>query len=119
MLTQWNTNQSKFMQWLALPSEWRDPGTQQELAAVLGVNEVTLSKWKRKEGFMDEVRTIARTYLRDDLPEIYGAIGKRAKSGDYQMARLALELVGDLQTQGTAPATQHVLVEYVNDWRDR
>lgn len=117
MSNNWSANQRVLQEWLALPSDLRDPATQYELAERLHVNEATLSRWKRGEGFMDEVRSIAKTFLRDDLPEIYAAIGRKARSGDYQMARLALELVGDLQTQGTSPASQHVLVEYVNDWR--
>ena len=83
----------------------------------MGVADKTLTRWKKLPGFMDEVRAIARGYLKDDLAEIYGAISREAQKGNYQMARLALELVGDLPTQGTAPATQTVRVEYVNDWR--
>lgn len=113
----WTTNQIRLQEWLATPRYDRIPPKQERLAAELGVADKTLTRWKKLPGFMDEVRAIARGYLKDDLAEIYGAISREAQKGNYQMARLALELVGDLPTQGTAPATQTVRVEYVNDWR--
>lgn len=114
----WSTNQIRLQEWLATPRYDRIPIKQEKLADELGVSDKTLTRWKKLPGFMDEVRAIARMYLKDDLAEIYGAISREAQKGNYQMARLALELVGDLQTQGTTPANQSVRVEYVNDWRN-
>jgi hypothetical protein len=114
----WTTNQIRLQEWLATPRYERIPIKQEKLAEELGVSDKTLTRWKKLPGFMDEVRAIARLYLKDDLAEIYGAISREAQKGNYQMARLALELVGDLPTQGTTPANQHVRVEYVNDWRN-
>lgn len=113
----WTTNQVRLQEWLATPRYDRIPPKQEMLAKDLDVSDKTLTRWKKLPGFMDEVRAIARRYLKDDMAEIYGAISREAQKGNYQMARLALELVGDLPTQGTAPATQTVRVEYVNDWR--
>ena len=113
----WTTNQIRLQEWLATPRYERIPPKQEMLAADMGVCDKTLTRWKKLPGFMNEVRAIARGYLKDDLSEIYGAISREAQKGNYQMARLALELCGDLQTQGTAPSHQHVSVEYVNDWR--
>jgi len=115
----WSTNQVRLQEWLATPRYDRIPPKQEHLAKELGVSDKTLTRWKKLPGFMDEVRAIARLYLKDDLAEIYGAISREAQKGNYQMARLALELVGDLPTQGTAPDIQTVRVEYVNDWRGR
>jgi len=98
----WTTNQIRLQEWLATPRFERIPPKQEMLANDLSVSDKTLTRWKRLPGFMDEVRAISRGYLKNDLPEIYGAISREAQRGNYQMARLALELVGDVQTQGTS-----------------
>lgn len=113
----WSTTQVRVQEWLALPKYERFPPTQDLLAEDLGIADKTITRWKKLPGFMDDVRSIALRYLRDDLPEVFGAIGREASKGNHQMARLALELVGGLPTQGTTPSNLSVRVEYVNDWR--
>jgi DNA-binding XRE family transcriptional regulator len=82
------------MQWLALPKYERHPHRQKDFAHKLGVNESTLWRWKKEEGFLDEVNKIARRQIDKHLADIYGALVKKAKSGSYPHIKLALELAG-------------------------
>lgn len=88
----WTVGQLKLIEWLATPKLDRKPKTQKQLAVEIGTDESTLSDWKKKSGFMDEVRVIAREYLKDELPEIYGALITKAKSGDVPAIKLAMEM---------------------------
>ena len=65
------------------------------LASSLDVEPITLYRWKKLDGFMDEVRKFIRSELEDDISEIYGALRKEAKAGSFQHIKLALELSGD------------------------
>lgn len=91
----WNANQLKFIEWLALPKAQRKPKTQTEFAKSIGMHETTLSDWKKLPGFMSEVTAIAREQLRDALSDVYGALVKRALDGDVQAIKLALEVSGE------------------------
>lgn len=91
----WTDQQIYLQQWLALPKRNRKPKTHGELAAHLGVDITTLTRWKKLEGFAGEVRKLIRDNLEDELSEIYGALKREAKAGSYQHIKLALELVGD------------------------
>lgn len=81
-------------QWLALPKRERKPKTLEAFAGELGVDRVTLHRWKQQPGFMDAVYAIAETYLGDDMPDIYNALRREAKMGSFQHIKLALELTG-------------------------
>lgn len=56
----WSTNQESFQAWLALPEQNREPVDQTALAAEMNVRPETLSRWKRLDGFMEEVTRKAR-----------------------------------------------------------
>lgn len=91
----WNANQLRFIEWLALPKSERKPKTQGAFAKELGVHETTLSDWKKLPGFMGEVTTLARGQLQNALTDIYAALVKAASSGDVQAIKLALEVSGE------------------------
>jgi hypothetical protein len=91
----WTIDQIILQQWLALPKKDRKPKTMGLLAESLGVDPMTLTRWKKLDGFMDEVRQVIRSELQDDLSEIYSALRREAKTGSYQHIKLALELTGD------------------------
>lgn len=101
----WTTNQIRLQEWLATPRYDRIPIKQEKLADELGVSDKTLTRWKKLPGFMEAVTAIARAYLRDDLAEIFGAISREAQKGNYQMARLALELTGEYQQTSSVELT--------------
>lgn len=91
----WTIEQKRLQQWLALPKRERRPKTIDEFARELGADPATLHRWKKLDGFADEVRKLIRDCLGDELSEIYGALKREAKAGSYQHIKLALELVGD------------------------
>ncbi len=91
----WSANQRKFMVWLAVPSKMREPATQGEFAKVIGVVDSTLSRWKRETGFGADVGRLSRELLKDDLPDIFGALKREAKAGSFQHIKLALEVAGE------------------------
>lgn len=95
MQENWTVNQLKFIEWLALPKQHRQPETVELLAEQLGINAVTLYRWKKQDGFQDAVNTLARTTVGARLPEVYGALLREAEKGSFQHIKLTLELSGD------------------------
>jgi hypothetical protein len=64
----------QYIDWLSIPSFKRFPTTQKELAVQLGVSEDTLSEWKNREGFWDEVRSRVKSVWRENLPDAINAL---------------------------------------------
>jgi hypothetical protein len=90
----WSSNQLQFMVWLALPKAERKPTTQQKLALEIGVDQATLSDWKRIPGFRDEVNRMAREFVKDDVPEVLGTIRRFAKQGSVPHLNMFLSMAG-------------------------
>ena len=85
-------NKQFFAEWLAVPKEMRNPRTQKELAGLLKIKPETLSRWKKEPDFQAAAFEKARTQLEVELPEILQVIAEKAKAGNYQFVKLALEL---------------------------
>ena len=100
----WSAGQIALQRWLALPKRERKPKTARLLSTELGVDEATLYRWRKVEGFNDEVRKLIKENLDDDLPDVYAALRREAKAGSFQHIKLALELTGDY-VQKIAPTT--------------
>ena len=99
--------QRLFVEWLATSKYDRIPPTQRLLADELGINEATLSRWKKLPGFMDLVVATARGYIHDRLPEVYAALAREAEGGSFQHIKLMLELSGEYQeTRGLDVTTK-------------
>lgn len=92
----WSPEQIRFQEWLALPRQMRQPATQEALAEELGVHWVTLSKWKKREGFMEAVSELARRHLIAALPDVYGSLVDEAVRGDVAAIKLYLQLLGEV-----------------------
>lgn len=88
--------QVRFQEWLALPKQLREPKTQRALAPLLGVGEDVLSEWKKLEGFVDTVASLARQHLKSELPEIFGALAREAKAGDVPAIKLVAQITDQL-----------------------
>jgi len=106
--TEWSANQWAFIVWEATPIPVRLPTTINLLAGKLGITARTLFNWRKLPKFREQVRSIARRYLEQDLPSIYYALSDQAQRGSYPHIKLALELVGDYQehydiTSGNKP----------------
>jgi len=83
-----------FVQWIALPKSLRSPKTQRELAKKFGVGEDTLSEWKNREDFWNEVEKKRKSWGKERTPNVLMGLYTRAiKSGDPQSVRLWYEIV--------------------------
>ena len=94
MSSDWSTNQRKYQEWLALPKYERFPPTQDLLAKEMGVNPVTLTRWKQLDGFQKAVNDIAQQHLGSGVPEVMGALRREAEKGSFQHIKLFLEVLG-------------------------
>jgi hypothetical protein len=87
----------KFIDWISLPSSDRFPKTQKDLAVELGITEDTLSAWKNRDGFWDEVRSNVKSFWKGKLGEVTQAL-----------------YLGMLQRKSASEFT--AFMQYVDDW---
>ena len=98
--------QLRTVNWLCTPEPLREPKTQKELAAELGVGSDTVSRWTRTPKIVDAVQTTRHALLRGrDVTDVLGAMVTLAAKGyDVPAAKLVLEVAGMLgstEQQGT------------------
>ena len=92
---QFSAKQRMFIEWLARTKFEREPATQGALAKEIGVNEKTISRWKKLPEIWEAVQKRANELLHEDLPEIKGALRREAMKGNFQHIKLALEITGE------------------------
>ncbi len=81
----------EFVEWIAQPAKLRDPKDQIGLAQKLGVDNATLSDWKKVEGFWDEVRKLRKDWVQDKVSNILLGVYSKALKGDVNAAKLLME----------------------------
>jgi hypothetical protein len=91
---EWTAKQRVFIEWLALPSENRDPLTQYGLAERLGVDKATLVRWSKLPGLQTEVHRRITASLGSDYHDIMAALKRQAKRGSFPHIKMCLELLG-------------------------
>lgn len=84
--------QQALLEWLALPKSERHPHTQELFAESLGIAEKTLRRWKKELHLDTLAAERAKEQIKSHLPDIYGALVREAKRGNYQHIKLALEV---------------------------
>lgn len=94
-IVHFSARQLKFIDWLAETKFDRVPSTQALLAANLGINPRTLTRWKQIPELMEAVEDRTREKLREDFPEILGALRREAIKGNFQHIKMALEMLGE------------------------
>lgn len=114
-IVHFSANQIAFIEWLAQTKYDRKPATQKLLADDLGINEKTLSRWKKLPEIRQAAIERAREFLGDDLPEIYGALRREAISGSFQHIKLSLELTGEYTDKVKVISWQDELLELLKD----
>lgn len=87
--------QARYIEWLAETKYDRSPVTRELLAKELGVTSRTLRRWQKLEGFGQAVHDRTRELLKEDFPEILGALRREAAKGNFQHIKLALEMLGE------------------------
>jgi hypothetical protein len=122
--TEFTVDQLKYLEWVATPKAAREQKTLTAFAKKIGVDRTTLWRWSSVPQFREAVLQAARSYLKDELPEIYGALADRAKGGDVPAIKLALEVSGeytprqDLTSGGEKIAAPVVYLPAVDDSGD-
>ena len=92
----------QFVQWCATPSavrmEMGMPTNQKELASVLRVSEVILSRWKNEEAFREDIKREIYRWTRPLTPDvIYAFFRKIQKEGKGSDVKFWMQLVEDYQ----------------------
>lgn len=89
-----------FVAWVALPTELRQPKTQQDLAKEFGVGQDTLSEWKQRPDFWEDVSKKRREWGRERTPDVLLALFKRIqKTGGAAEVRLWMECIEGWQSK--------------------
>jgi len=70
----------RFIDWLVLPEELREPKTQEDLSKELGVDKATLSQWKNLKGFWEVVDSKRDLWGKDKTTEVLQAFYKKIKN---------------------------------------
>lgn len=68
----------QFILWISLPKELREPKTQAELSKHFRVGQDTLSEWKKKTGFWEEVASQRKNWSKEKTSEVVYALYKKA-----------------------------------------
>ena len=90
------TPREALMAWFALPTSHRLPRTQKELAQIVGVAEETMSRFKKEDGFFDEVDRRRKIYFKEFYTSnIIQAIADKACDGDPRAQKLYLQYAED------------------------
>lgn len=91
------TTRDALAYWTALPAKTRNPATQKELAAILGVSEERLCQIKRDEDFKAQVMEYRKTFFRQFTSDVIQALVNVARAGNERAAKLFLQYVEDFQ----------------------
>jgi hypothetical protein len=96
-----NTNMYfDFILWISLPKTLRKPKTQRELAKKFGVGEDTLSDWKNRVGFWDEVSKQRKSWCKEKTSDVIEALYQKIiETGGASEVRLWFEMVEDWSTK--------------------
>ena len=88
----------EYITWLALPSVMRKPETQEEFARLKKVDPGTLTDWKKRSGFYDEVQRRRRTYFKDDSGDVILSLKRKClKEGSGADVKVFLNYTEDLK----------------------
>jgi transposase-like protein len=73
--------------------------TWEQVAKKLGISRRQLYNWRQSTRIQEPVRKISRDLLISELPDVYKALVKKAKSGDCAAMKLFFEIVGSIDDQ--------------------
>ena len=89
-----NFEYHEFILWIALPKELREPNTQTELSKHFGVGQDTLSEWKKRKGFWDEVVEHRKSWTKEKTSDVIYALYKRIiETGSAAESKLWFQII--------------------------
>ncbi len=89
---------SQFVMWMSLPDQMKKPATQGEFSKQYHISEVTLSTWKYRDGFWEEVKRIRKSWGQELIPNVILGLYKNAKfEGKASEVKLFLQLFDDFK----------------------
>jgi len=100
-----------FIEWCALSKDDRKPEKQVEFAKLIGVNVDTLSDWKKRTGFFDEVDAIRDQRFRKYITDLDYAMVQAGLRGNPKAAELFYKRYGYL--------VERSIVEHQPDYDER
>jgi hypothetical protein len=85
----------KFALWFGTPRSMREPKTQKEFAAGIGVSEDTLTDWKRRPEFAALVWRAVREWMSERVPDVFEGLYYRAcEKGGAKEVEMFLRFAG-------------------------
>lgn len=89
---------NQFVLWVSLPDQLKKPPTQGEFAKQHNISEVTLSTWKYRDGFWEEVKLIRKKWGQELTPNVLLGLYKNAKfDGKASEVKLWLQIFEDFK----------------------
>jgi len=73
--------------------------TWEQVAKKLGISRRQLYNWRQATKIQEPVRKISRDLLISELPDVYKALVRKAKSGDCSAMKLFFEIIGSKDEQ--------------------
>jgi hypothetical protein len=117
-----------FIDFIASPTHLKKYESQKEFAKEIGIGEDTLSDWKKRDGFWDDVRSVRKSMIRDKmLPKVLTALYTNAiRRGEAKEAKLMFQL-GDefvekrednskITVEELTPAKKAKIKQRINNW---
>lgn len=90
----------EFIRFSATPRFLRKIKTQRDFAKKFGVNEDTLTDWKKLPGFRERIHQIIIEREQEIISEVIDALREKAQSGNPAAIRLWLQYVGEINSKG-------------------
>ena len=85
--------QHSYIEILADPTERR---TQEEVAKEFDVTRTALYKWRKLEGFWEEVERLVRDRTQQRMPRVWNALLDKCEEGNVPAMKLLFQLRGEL-----------------------
>ncbi len=92
----WTFRQKRAQELFTIPESERPVGcqTDDEIAATLGINTMTLRGWTLTPGWWEAISDIAAVYIGRHLYAIYKSMVKQATGGSVQAAKFCIAIFG-------------------------
>jgi hypothetical protein len=85
----------KFVEWYAIPGQYRKPKNQKEFAKAIGMCEDALTDWKKYPEFWPLMYAAIPEWIKNKIPDVIGGLyGQIIKKGSAREVELFLKLAG-------------------------